>query len=289
MLLRARWVLVVLTLFMAPSAAIDARQRTPSVKDVMQRVADYVGDYGERAAIVVASERYTQQTRANNGSAPQKRLILADVAIVRVETISGWIGFRDVIEVDGASQTDREDRLINLLRAGGDYTEARRLSDEGARFNIGVFQRNYNVPTSALFFFTRDNLDRFKFTARSVEKDGTWRIAFRETARPTLIRTPSGQPVPSEGELWVNPNTGAVLRTVLRTEVRAANAKRQVGSGRVEVSYRFVDTMDMWLPAAMDEEFEASADKNTWETLEGHAEYSNYRKFTTSGRVKGIK
>src|SRR3954470_14755877 len=87
----------------------------PSVRDVMRRVADYVGDYGERAAIVVASERYTQQTRANNGSAPQKRLILADVAIVRVETISGWIGFRDVIEVDGARQTDREDRLINLL------------------------------------------------------------------------------------------------------------------------------------------------------------------------------
>ena len=31
--------------------------------------------------------------------------------------------------------------------------EARRLSDESARFNIGPIVRNFNVPTAALFFF----------------------------------------------------------------------------------------------------------------------------------------
>lgn len=269
----------------ALAASSRGQVRTPSVADVMKKVGAYVQDYGQRASIVVGSERYTQETKGNTTSPHRERLILADVAIVRVHA-DGWVGFRDVLEVDGARQTDRRDRLLNLLTDDGDYTEARRLSDESARFNIGPVARNFNVPTAALFFFTPDNLGRFKFTARQVEADGSWHIAFRETQHPTLIRTPAGQSVPIEGELQVNPVDGTVLRTLIKTATILPGSKRQHAIGRIEVTYRYVEKVEMWLPALMEEQFDTTGLNNAWERLEGRATYSNYRKFTTSARIK---
>jgi hypothetical protein len=263
-------------------------QPTPSVKDVMRRVGAYVDAYGEKASILVATEHYTQEARSSTGGPTGRttRRILADFAIVKVETLRGWQGFRDVVEVDGQRVSDRDDRLVRILtESGGRYDEARRLSGESARFNIGAIYRNFNVPTSALFFFSQENLDRFHFAAKGVQPDGTWEIAFRETSRPTLIRTPEGKSLTAEGSLWVNPADGTVVRTLLKVGGFAANARRTRGTGRVDVTYRRVPTLDMWLPASMDEDFEASRD-NESETISGRALYSNYRQFQTTVRIK---
>ena len=54
----------------------------------------------------------------------------------------------------GSRSLDRENRLVRaLLGDPGRFVEARRLSDESARYNIGTIERNFNVPTAALFFF----------------------------------------------------------------------------------------------------------------------------------------
>jgi hypothetical protein len=270
------------------AARPHAVQPAPSVKDVMRRVAAYVDAYGAKASIVVATERYTQRSRSMTiGYEPSMRRILADFAIVRVDTLRGWQGFRDVVEVDGVGVGDRDDRLVRLLReSGGRYDEARRLSDESARFNIGRIQRNFNVPTTALFFFSADNLDRFKFSAKKVDTSGLWEIAFRETSRPTLIRTPAGNSVQSTGLLWVNPSDGTVVRTLLEFEgFVASGPRRSHGTGRVDVTYARVADLDMWLPASMDEEFEAVRG-NTRDNIWGQALYSNYRQFTTLVRIK---
>lgn len=254
----------------------------------MRRVGAYVDAYGQRASIVVATEHYTQQSRSMTiGYEPTMRRILADFAIVKVDTLRGWQGFRDVVEVDGERLPDRDDRLVRLLtESGGRYDEARRLSDESARFNIGAIQRNFNVPTTALFFFTPDNLDRFEFSAKSVDRSGLWEIAFRETSRPTLIRTPAGHSVPSGGMLWVNPSDGTVTRTQLEVEGFAMSGpRRSRGRGRVDVTYQRVAELDMWLPAAMDESFEATRG-DTRDSISGRALYSNYRQFTTMVRIK---
>jgi hypothetical protein len=262
-----------------------AAQRTPSVKEVMRRVAAYVDAYGERASIVVATERYTQEARTAESSEPKRRRILADFAIVKVDALRGWQGFRDVVEVDGERVADRDDRLVRLLmQAGGRFDEARRLSDESARFNIGAVFRNFNVPTTTLFFFTPDNLDRFKFTAKGVDGGGTWEIAFRESSRPTLIRTPDGRSVPSQGRLWVDPAYGTVLRTLLEVEGFADESPKRA-TGQVDVSYRYVSSMGMWLPMTMDEAFESSRE-GVRDRISGQASYVNYRQFTTSGRIK---
>jgi hypothetical protein len=57
------------------------------------------------------------------------------------------------------------------------------------------------------------------------------------------------------------------------------------GTGLVDVTYRYVEPLTMWLPERMIEVFEATA-RNAWERLEGRADYSNYRQFQTTARIK---
>jgi hypothetical protein len=256
----------------------------PSVKDVMRRVGAYVDAYGERASIVVATEDYKQEARGNTDAFHGERSTVAEFAIVKIDAVTAWQGFRDVLSVDGVPVEGRRNRLIDSLLSGpGGYIEARRLSDESSRFNIGIVERNFNVPTTAMFFFRSESHDRFKFAAKEPER-GIWRIAWRETHKPTFIRSPSGASVPAEGELWVDPADGTIRRTVLAAAMQGRNNNE--GSGRVDVTYRYVDAIGMWLPSVMDEEWMTTAPMGKWERVIGHAVYSNYRQFTTSGRIK---
>jgi len=258
----------------------------PSLKDVMRRVAAYVQSFGQKAAIVVATERYTQEV-VSTEVPRQSRVVVADFAIVKPEHLGAWIGYRDVIEVDGRRLADREDRLIDLLTASRrGAEEARRLSDESARFNIGPVLRNFNVPTTALFFFTAENTDRFKFSRKGVAADGTWEIAFRETARPTLIRTPEGASIVSAGSVWVNPADGTVLKTSMQvTDFVPRGAGSMRASGRIVVTYQRVDALGMWLPATMTEVYEGVRGLY-WDRITTRAEYSDYRTFQTAVRIK---
>lgn len=261
----------------------------PSLKDVVRRMGAYVQAYGEKASIVVATERYTQHVNSSRPTRLNHRVTVAEFAIVKAEGLGGWMGFRDVVEVDGARVTDHQDRLIQILTASsGSMDEASRLSDESARFNIGPILRNFNVPTTALFFFRSENLDRFKFTQRNAGQDGTWEIAFRETTRPTLIRTPDGGSVPSEGSVWVNAVNGTVVRTRMRMTLFGTPGNvntRASGSAQVDVTYRRVAALDMWLPDTMTESYEGSRG-NSWDRTTTEARYTEYRQFQTSGRIK---
>ncbi|HET7698070.1 MAG TPA: hypothetical protein VFK57_20315 [Vicinamibacterales bacterium] len=286
MIFRTSGVLL-LALALAAPGRTAAQQRPLSVKDVMARVAAYVEAYGARTSVVVATEHYSQQSRRYKAM-PEKRQLGADFAIVKVDGMRGWQGFRDVIEVDGTPLPDRNDRLARLLTHSGGYDEARRLLAESARFNIGPIERDFNVPTTTLFFFTPQNLDRFRFSAVTAGADGIWEIAFRETARPTLIRTPRGRSIASSGTLWVHAADGTVVRTRLEVEGFAMSStlgNRSRGTGSVDVVYQRVPALDMWLPASMDEDFEIRTGEHR-EGISGRALYSNYRQFTTSARIK---
>jgi hypothetical protein len=285
---------LIAALLLVSSGRATGAHDEPSLKEVVRRMGAYVQAYGEKASILVATERYTQDVKRIGPPVlgpldPDHRVTVADFAIVKIERRGGWIGFRDVIEVDGRSLTDRKERLLDVLRAAsGAMDEATRLSAESARFNIGPIFRDFNVPTSALFFFIPENLDRFKFSRKTVAPDGTWEIAFRETERPTLVRTPRGVSVPSEGTLWVNAATGTVVRTrVEMTGFGTPRSGRQRGSGyaEIDVAYRLVPALDMWLPDRMTETYavgpERSADRTTTE-----ARYTDYRQFQTSVRIK---
>ncbi|MGH9411006.1 MAG: hypothetical protein ACRD1V_16300 [Vicinamibacterales bacterium] len=265
------------------------RTAIPPLKVLIQRLGAYVQGYGEKASVVVGTEQY-EQDETTGSAVGDFRTLVAEFAIVRDPTLNQWLGFRDVIQVDGRPVTDHENRLVTILTShSGGLSEARALSDEGARFNIGPVYRNFNVPTTALFFFKPENLDRFKFSRLGVAADGSIEIAFREKDKPTLIRTADGRSVPSEGSIWVDPASGIIRRTRLRLGlkevVKETFGPRSDGSAEIDVSYAPSDRLGMWLPQSMREAYDVIND-GSLERVAGQADYSNYRKFETTVRIK---
>src|SRR6186713_1199379 len=82
-------------------------QSTPVLSDVLARLATYLTAYEEEYASTIASEHYTQTVLTPRRS----RTLDAEFGIVRLPGQSPWLGFRDVIRVDGQPIQDREGRL----------------------------------------------------------------------------------------------------------------------------------------------------------------------------------
>ena len=215
-----RYLIRVMALAVVCATIVTAQE--PGAESIMARVGAYAAAYGDRSSLVVAVETYTQ-TVTIEGAADVMRPIklLAEFAIVKLEG-GGWTGFRDVIEVNGKPVRDRRDRLLALLTSpSATMSEAARIANESARFNVGPISRNFNTPTAALFFFLPHHLDRFAFTrkgVKTIDDVRTEEIAFKEQRSPTLIMTRAGKDVPVEGSLWVNPDDGTVVRTRMRME-----------------------------------------------------------------------
>jgi hypothetical protein len=262
----------------------------------MARVGAYAAAYGEKASVIVAAETYTQTVTVEGTADTATRPIKLDAefAIVRLRG-GGWTGFRDVIEVNDEPVGDRKDRLLSLLTSdSASLSEATRIANESARFNVGPISRNFNTPTAALFFFLPENLERFTFTrkgTKDIDKIKTVEIAFKEAKLPTLVTTRAGTNVPLEGSVWVNPADGTVIRTRMHMEkfadqqvapdqaapkltgplnvngngggrpqasanVAAMDTRPIDSSADIEVTYRKPAGIDLWLPAQMTELYE---------------------------------
>ena len=207
----------------AATPSITSSQASPTtdqaLEPLLQKMATYIATYGQKASMFVGIEKYTQSVSLPDVPPTRPRRLVAEFAIVKAPDGTGWIGFRDVVEYDGQKVSDRRDRLVTILTdTESDSAQVTKLANESARFNIGPISRNFNTPTSTLFFFYPANLSRFVFTRKGVRKiDGieTVEIAFKESKSPTLVRTQRGVDVPSEGLLWVVPADGTVVRSRL--------------------------------------------------------------------------
>jgi hypothetical protein len=279
--------IVVALLALANTLAAQGGREEPSLQAVMARVGSYVDAYGEKASLIVAVEEYTQHVPHRSARPLQ---LISEFAIVKASR--GWVGYRDVVAVNGEQISDRRDRLLSILTdPSADSRLVKKLSDESARFNIGPISRNFNVPTATLLLFGSANLDRFSFAKKKNQKiDGieTWEIEFKETRTPTLTMTRAGVDVPMFGSLWVVPADGVVVRT--RMQMRdfagttaapaqtgapsqpAVNTTSPAGlrdargfdlelqemksSADFNVTYRRHAEFDMWLPERMTEMYE---------------------------------
>jgi hypothetical protein len=278
-----------------PKLAVDPSNTVPD--EVLRSVGDYVGQYGGQASLLVAVEHYSQtvtrlqniaETRGRSSMsvisrmpAGKRRLVSEFALMPNASASGGWLGYRDVMEVDGKPVADRGGRLQALFRSGTpDLQAARRIADEGARYNIGSVSRNFNVPTTVLFFFHAGNLSRFTFRRSGRERiDGvdTLVIDFREERTPTLIMNSSGKDVPASGTLWVNPVDGVVVRS--RLELREFDS---AGSrATVDVVYRKDPAVGMWVPSRMTERYTAGT-----ETTTTVATYTDFKRFQTSVKIK---
>ena len=315
-------------LLMATIAAltfVPLAAQEPSANDLMAKVGAYANTYAEKASVVVAQETYTQQVTVE-GAADVVRPIklVAEFAIVKLQG-GGWTGFRDVREVNGEAVHDRKDRLMSLLTSdAASISEATRIANESARFNIGPISRNFNTPTAALFFFLPVNLERFTFTkkgSKTIDGIKTIEIAYKEAKVPTLITTRSGRNVPLEGTLWVTED-GTVIRTRMhmekfadlqaapdqatprmgtavnpnstagadmRARVQAMDTRPIDSSADIEVTYKKPDGIDLWLPSQMTELYEGPIQSARIRPTSGRtvtkASYANFKQFGASGKI----
>jgi hypothetical protein len=276
-------------LALAGWVALTASMRAdPDLKTVLQRAADYSEQYYQRFTALVAEERYVQRmgpAAPRPGQRPfdQERILKSDYVIVRgFAGTNSWLGVRDVYEVDGEPVNADRMRLQALL---GDTTRplaarVRALADLQTKYNLGDLYRTINVPTLALEFLLADRQPRFRFTRKgSADFRGTpaWIVTFDERERPTIIRTPEERDVRSEGSFWIDASTGAIVRTELRAGQTPGRPFRSI----IIVSYSRNERFDMLLPDDMNELYFTGRTR-----IEGHATYSNFRRFQTDFKIK---
>lgn len=209
---------ILAVLALSPAAYAQSPTTDATLQPILDKMAQYVASYGDKASLFVAVEKYSQNVQFGNRNPPPRQMV-AEFAIVKAPGDIGWVGYRDVVQVDRDKISDRRDRLITILTdLSADSSQVTKLANESARYNIGPISRNFNTPTSTLFFFYPANLPRFLFTkkgTKNLEGVEAWEITFKETQSPTIVKTRSGRLVPLEGTLWVSPTDGAILKSRL--------------------------------------------------------------------------
>lgn len=250
---------------------------------VVQRAAAYVAEYQQQLAMVVAQERYEQEVRypappmSRSRDITSRAVLTSDFLLVRGPE-GRWMPFRDVFERDGVPVRDREERLSALFldNPGTAFTQAMRIAEESARYNIGNISRTINVPTLALEFLSDGHRGRFSFVADGAA-GGIRIIRYQEQRGPTYIRTTNNRNLPTSGRFWIHEETGRVERSELRTTDPVVDVV-------ITVTYRPDGITGLWVPDRMEEHYNHKTDRSE---IRGTAIYSRYRRFqiTTSDEL----
>jgi hypothetical protein len=262
----------------AASAQSPTAPIVPPLDTVLPRMFAYVEQFLRDLGAMVAEEQYVQSVRSSAAftrGGDTRRELKSDFLLVNVPG-QGWTPFRDVFEADGRAVRDRQDRLTSLFLTGTTadaLDQARRIMDEGARYNIGGGTRNINVPTLALMYLGPDTRSGVRFTEGKADRAAEGRvIEFVEVQRPTLIGTTGSRNLPAKGRLWVDDATGTIVRTELRADDTSVEAE-------VTVTFELDASIGRWLPKRMEDRFKRRGDSSE---VRGVATYSRFRRFQVS-------
>ncbi len=263
-----------------------ASDREAELQMAMGRLVDYVEAYERQYSGLVAEEEFRQSSRGRNVR------LRSDYLLVKPEKSPLWVSFRDVYEVDGVAVRDRDDRLRRLfLEPGADIgAQLQAIQDDSARYNLGVVERNINVPLFLLRFLQAEHRHRFNFRlagTRRVAGVEAWRIEFEERVFPTVITDKQGNDVDAKGWFLVDQLTGAIVETALRIEEHES-------TGEIVVSFRHDPSLGMWVPAEMKETYRTMTQRSLSGVprleplIEGRAVYSKYRRFQVKVEEKVV-
>jgi hypothetical protein len=302
---------------MLPARPVAQTSSQPLPLDAILRNAGaYVEKLVSDASGVVLEEDYSQQVRVQLVTT---RHLRSDLTVL-TDRDEGWIEFRDVFEVDDKPVRDRDDRLAKLFTSpnADARAQARRIIAEGSRYNLDVaamrISRSINLPMTALRFLWPSNQSRSRFNRTgyaTVADHRTAVVEFRETAKPRIIG--SADDSAARGTLWIEPDTGIVLRSQL--QLTTARDRAQMAA-TITVAYALDPKGQLWLPRSMEEHYdvtrtdtsELSASSvnsrppvqvagaggidtmpspSTLGTIEGQASYSNIRRFNVAVEEHG--
>lgn len=267
---------------------IGAAQQPAALDVVLARLGAYLLDYETKVFELVAEERYKQWVKRRSGYGGDtilRRNLRSTYFLVRLPDGHAWFGFRDVVHVDGRDVTREGRPMAQVLseRTASAYDEALAIMRGNAKYNIGDIYRTINVPLQALDLLHPQNRTRLDFHA-----DGRGRVGGQEAAivafqersvptLPTLVSDGFGGELLARGRVWIEPATGAVLRTELGFNGRAA---RFLKDSSIRVDYRRDPKLQVLLPTEMEETYGLEI-----EVLHGEATYRNYRRFETGARM----
>ncbi len=274
-------------------AVLTASSERQSLTDVIGRARDYVAEYGDSLATVVADELYTQELVATPGGASLRRRVLrSEIVFVHLASSDEWQAFRNVVSVDGEAVAGSHGRLERVFGSAprSIIAQARALAAESARYNLGPLHRNFNAPTMPLQFLHRSRRDRIRFDKRGEETMGAeraWVVRFREERHGTLIRSTDGRAVPVEGQMWVVPADGRVVRaSIVAKDFLPASAGAKTSRAELDVTWREEAQFQLWVPGEMRERYGGPwMDGSTRYDISGTAVYSNYRRFDVDMRL----
>jgi formylglycine-generating enzyme required for sulfatase activity len=275
---------------LAGAAALLACLSTPAagqaveISTLLTRTMRYVGEFVYRFSNVVAEETYLQETVSNRvmplgagamqglATSGSRRTLKSDFLLVRLPDSDEYLPFRDVFEVDGSPVRDREQRLTTLfLESRSNAVEqARQISLESARYNLGNLARTFNNPIVALAFLQASSQARFRFSiARQDRSAGAnvWIVDYREQARPTVIQGQRGRDIPARGQFWIDADSGRVLKSTISLNDPAVVAT-------LTTTYRADDRFQIDVPVEMKEQYAYGSTR-----VVGTASYGRFRRF----------
>lgn len=272
-----------------PETTVSATARQPRsapagsvLQPVLQRAADWAASFSSEFSAVVAEEYFDQRV---SGPPDAVRATRSDFLLIRLPERNVWLPFRDVYEVAGRQVRDRDERLRKLFldSPATAVADANRINQESSRYNLGTVVRTINVPTFALICLEPDYLPRFEFKKLAegvIDGRIAWRVGFVERARRTIVKTLRGDDVRIEGSLWVDPESGYVVRTLVKTAGTQDPDKPPPPLNNSTLMWVVVDfardsQLGIWVPATM-QEWAMAPDGRT---VSGKATYSHFRRF----------
>ena len=267
------------------AAGVCDAQPLPSVETVVDRLGAYLLDYETKVFELAAEEQYEQWIKRRSGyggATVQKRRLRSTYFLVRLPDGQAWYGFRDVSSVDGRAVSAPSRPMEELLgqRTLSAYEEALALTRGNAKYNIGDVYRTINIPLQTLELLHPQYRNRFDFSLAGRERvrgQDAAVVGFTERAAPSLINDGFGGNLLALGRVWVEPGTGAVLRTELGFSGLAAP---HLKDAQIRVEYQRDNRLQVLVPVEMEETYGLDI-----EVLHGRASYRNYRRFETAGRL----
>ena len=286
--------LFVAWLLSGPSAGLAVSQAQPTLNAVLTRAGEYAVRYGEELATVLAEEAYTQELVSRAGGATiTSRRLRSEIAFIRLNGSTEWWVFRNVLTIDESPVPESAGRLERLFHGVSQsfIEQARAITAESARYNLGPLNRQINVPTIALHFIHPEHRANSRFEKEGEQYfDGerVWVVAFREE-RGLLIRRSDGRSLAARGRLWIAPSDGRVVRSelVVKDFVRGEDSEAVI-----DVSWRRDAGLDLWVPAEMRERYvgpwsvQSAPKRRERYDIAGVATYSNYRRFSVDVRIR---
>lgn len=270
--------------------AFPRAQGVPLLDLLVEQLGVYLSEYESALSTLVADEQYEQyETRRAGRNAldvrTTRRTLDSEVTFLRLPDGAEWFGIRDVRKVDGKPVAGAGITLMELLKNPGANAIDRAIAvvEASSRHNLGG-RRTINMPTVPLEALSPQNHPRFIFKLRGKDRVSgveTQRLDFEEFDEPTLVHGTDGGSLWSRGSAWVEPKNGRLWRAELVVGPDLPGTFRRVEfEAKVRVEFIEDRALNLLVPKHLVEEFWIPRGRGS-----GRARYSNFRRFSTSGRI----